>query len=156
MIKSFERKIPDGKIGKPEPHDGQSHHASRGERRAERAVQAAFGGGCGAAVGGGRDLHAQKSRKSRKESARQKGKGQEFPDKARQGENAQHREHTSKKYGNHEVLPFEKGVRAFANDRGDPVRVGIFAHAQDFARKKQRKAEREHRRAGRDQNRIFH
>lgn len=79
--------------------------------------------------------------------------GENEPDER---QHAEHEEHTAEKDGDHGVLPFQKGVRAFADDRGDAARVLRFGHFHHLPRRKQREKQRQHGGAGHHQDRIFH
>ena len=155
-VKAFENKIPDGEVAKPEADHDEAHDASCGKGGAQSLIEAVLGGGGGAGVGGGGDLHAQKARKSGEETAGEECEGHERPYESDEGENAQEYKNASKKDGNHDVLPFQKGVGAFAYDRGNAFGLFAFGHFENFPSKNEREKERQHGGAGCDQNRIFH
>ena len=155
-IEAFENEIPYREIAKSQSDHDKSHDAAGGKSGAQAFVETALRRGGGTGVGGGGDLHAQKTGKTGEKTAGEEREGHKRPYESYEGENAQKYKNTRKKDGNHDVLPFQKGVGAFAYDRGNTFGLFAFGHFKNFSCKNEREKQRQDGGAGCDQNRIFH
>ena len=118
-VPELQEEIPDRDIQQAQAYHHKAHYAAGGESDSQARVQAFAGAVGGAAVGIGRDLHADKAGQGGEEASGQERNRHKGGQEPGDGQDQQDNEHNREENSHAGILALQISVGAFPDSAGD-------------------------------------